>query len=262
MKKRVLLLILAIVLCLSGLAQASLIHIGSAKYDDGLNIGSYKLIYDEDQSLVWLDYTNDKNTWLNQDNWATGLGGQLTVNLNPAYTTTIDWSTGWQLPATDESKADLTGPWGTDVGSGNGFGWGGPDGSGNHDYYYGYNMLNSQMGHLFYESLGNKGYYAIDGTNPQADWDLINNGPFDNLLAFSYYWSGTEYSLSTNDAWGFRSLYGYQRNYDKDLNCYALAVRPGQVSAAPIPEPTSILLLGSGLTVLGVFRKKVRRRHE
>ena len=76
---------------------------------------------------MWLDYTNDvKYIWQEQVDWASGLGENLTVNLDPAYETDIDWSTGWRLPLTDESQCNLTDSWGTDVGDGLGFGWGWP----------------------------------------------------------------------------------------------------------------------------------------
>ena len=39
------------------------------------------------------------------------------------------------------------------------------------------------------------------------------------------YWSGTEHSPNTNNAWDFNN--GNQNNDDKDNNNYALAVRPG-----------------------------------
>ena len=44
----------------------------------------YNLIYEDDQGLVWLDYTRDYDNWGNQVNWAAGLNdaGVLTYNLN------------------------------------------------------------------------------------------------------------------------------------------------------------------------------------
>ena len=238
--------VLAFGLCAQ--VHAALTTIGTADYDGG----SYNLIYENDSingGLVWLDYTGtyDTSSWQNQMNWAAGLGAQLTVNLDPMYTTTIDWDTGWRLPITDESKATQSG----------GFGWSGPDGSGNYDYWYGYNMVNSEMGHLFYESLGNKGYYATDGTHPQAGWGLTNTGDFDNFLADGY-WSGTEYSPGTDGAWFFLFGYGDQYGVGKHNSGYALAVLPGDVSAVPIPG--AVWLLGSAMAGLG-WLKRSRRRH-
>lgn len=122
--------------------------------------------------ITWLDYTRDYANWQEQVNWASGLGSQLTVSLDPDYTSSVDWSTGWRLPETDESLANL---------NGGGDGYEGPDESGYHNYNYGFNMVNSEMGYLYYEALGNKGYYATDGTGHQPGWGLNNSGDFENF---------------------------------------------------------------------------------
>lgn len=110
----------------------------------------------------------------------------------------------------------------------------------------GYNITTSEMGHLYYTELGNKGFYATDGTNPQPGWGLSNTGPFQNLVS-SVYWSGTEFATFTDLAWDFGFDDGFQGADDKFINAYyGLAVRSGDV-AAPVPEPTTIALLGSAL---------------
>jgi hypothetical protein len=141
----------------AGIAGATLTTIGTATY-----VGTdYNLIYEDDQLLVWLDYTKDANTWVNQSQWASELGGSLTIILDPGYTTTIDWSTGWRLPSAGDNPQA------------------------------GYNQTSSEMGHLYYESLGK---------NPGGP--LGETDPFQNLYSAPY-WSGTEYSGNTGLAWYF-----------------------------------------------------------
>ena len=131
-----------------------------------------------------------------------------------------------------------------------GLGGVGPDSNGYHDYWHGYNMVNSEMGHLYYESLGSLGYYAEDATAPQDGWGL-KPGPFSNLL-LDYYFSGTLYSPDTDDAWSFDFIHGDLDLDSMDYWSIAMAVHPGTVSAVPIAS--TVLLLASGLIgLMGFF---------
>jgi hypothetical protein len=244
----VLLLIVPIMLfSFSGISNAALTTIGTANY---LGI-DYNLIYEDDQGLVWLDYTRGLGNWQNAVNWVSELGGNLTVTLNSGYTSNIDWQTGWRLPLTDETVINLNG----------GLGVHGPDSNGYYDYLFGYNMINGEMGHLYYESLGNMAYYAKDGTiRQEGDYGLQNTGPFSNLTADDN-WSGTVFSDDTSDAWIFLFVNGWQGPTPKSASFMgALAVLPGQVSGPGIvPIPGAVWLLGSGLIALVGLRKKFRK---
>ncbi len=232
-----------VLLMLSGVAQATLTTIGTANY----NGGTYNLIWDDDNngnSLVWLDYTNAKNTWKAQRRWASSLDTELSVTWNAGVS--VDWAdTSWRLPNTVDGNVVAVS------------GYKGPDGNGNYDYTSGYNLSNSEMGHLYYEELGNLGYRDTDGSYP-SDYGLKNTGEFNNLVD-SWYWSGTRYSQDRFYAWSFVMRSGLQDFDRKTYNEYGLAVRSGQVSISLVPVPSAIILLGSGLVwVAGIGRKSRR----
>lgn len=236
----ILLLILFTVLGFSGMADAKLIKIGTAVIKGGegwsmLEGGppgaggpgtqggaakEYNLIYEDDQGLIWLDYTSPANLWPKQMEWAAGLNapGVLTCKFDPGIT--VSWEGDWRLPKT----VDGTRRYGYDGTTTAGF-----------------NITTSELGHLYYVSLGNVGYYEKDGTprpgwgtQPagQYPWGLKNKGPFTNLRE-GQYWSGTEYSADPIHAWDFNMSFGAQEGniVFKEVHPYlGIAVRQGKVS--------------------------------
>ena len=117
----------------------------------------------------------------------------------------------------------------------------------------------SEMAHLFYNTLNNKGYCdpllstAGSCSGPQAGWGLSTVGPFSNLQPYLY-WSGTEYAPSTSNAWTFDFYYGIQYNLNKTSGFYAWAVRPGDIALVPVPG--AVWLFGGALTLLGAVRRR------
>ena len=101
----------------------------------------------------------------------------------------------------------------------------------------------SEMGHLWYSELGN---IANAFTN---DGDFLN-------MQSSHYWSGTEYAPNPDYAWDFRTNAGSQIADSKDSPFYAMAVRPGDVLAAQVPEPESLLLALTALSALALVRRR------
>jgi len=260
MRTSLLLFVLSFLLALSaaGYSHAGLTTIGVALYSgDGTN-EEYKLIHMTGGPfgpITWLDYSRDRDEWWDQDNWTSGLGSALMVTLYAGYTGNIDWGTGWRMPLIDESLANMSGAEGYE----------GPDANGYHDYRYGYNMLNSELGYLYYEELKNIGYRAKDGSYP-ADYGLQKAGCFDNLEISegtepsAYYWFLTEYSPYPDYAWHFNFSYGRQSYFGKGGDFHALAVRPGAISGPGIiPIHGAAYLLASGLIGL-LWLRRLRAR--
>jgi len=232
----------------AGMAAAALTAIGTATY----NGDDYKLIYDDAQELVWLDYTKDVAPWADQTAWAFGLGSNLSISLDDGYSTEITWAKGWRLPVTDYSLiAD---------GYQNNIGYEGLDPDGTYHYGGGWNMLNSEMGYLFYESLENVGSKTTEGDSVHFSiYGLNNTGPFENLEE-SPYWSWTENPWATDQAYTFTFYSGQLAWYSEpSTDRRAIAVISGDVTYDPVPVPGTILLLGSGLIGLFGYRRKMRK---
>jgi len=100
----------------TALANASLSHIGFAFYDHGSEyVGAYRLIYDDDLQLTWLDYMKVKTTWVSASNWALSLNDGWPLfheSLFPDIT--MNWTGDWELPTDDELRhlyeVDSVGP--------------------------------------------------------------------------------------------------------------------------------------------------------
>ncbi len=199
---------------------AALIDRGS--FNDGFG-GTMHLIYDTDLHITWLGDANFAQTsGFDADgkmDWTTATGW--------ASGLTVGGYTDWRLPTTTQPDASC--------GSQAFFG-------GIHQGF-GVGCTGSEMGHL----------YNVEGITAAAPGLL-----FDNVQAL-FYWSGTEFAPNPDRAWYIDFRPGYQYFIVKDNPFFAWAVRDGDVSAPPIPEPSTIILLGSGLVGL-IGWQRARRR--
>jgi hypothetical protein len=228
--------LLSILFLTTGSSQAALVAIGTATYAGS----EYNLIWDDDNngnSVVWLDYTYTQSD--NILSWVESLDSALTYNISPAYA--VDWGTNsWRLPETVDGEYD--------------FNWDGTSTGG-------YNITNSEMGHLFYEELGNIGVCNTDGDRLLSGYGLTNTGVFENLIA-SLYWS-TQYENYSGAIWGFNMKLGNQLWFVKGMYGYGIAVKTAQVSVVQtdppgtvVPVPGTFGLFGLGLIALSALQIK------
>jgi len=110
-----------------------------------------------------------------------------------------------------------------------------------------FNCTGSEMGHLWYVDLAN----VAGDTTP-------NTGNFRFMQLYAY-WSGTTDPQDSTQAFGFNIDQGDQFSAPKDGGDFALpfamAVRPGDVTAA-VPEPQTAALVLLALALTAVVRRK------
>ncbi len=196
-------------------------------------------ITDDDFGIMWLAdanlaaiesfgvsgiNTNGQMTWGTANNWIAGMNTSNYLGYS-----------NWRLPTA--FNQDGSGP---DFGADNGTGL----------------ATDSEMGHLFYNEFGGTAQSTVFGA---PIFDLQNNSaPIFNMHDNTY-WTSTEFSSGINgDAWHFNFGGGNQGIAVKSHLLYVLPVRDN--FSAPIPEPTTIALLG--ICLAGLAGAKVRRRRE
>lgn len=113
---------------------------------------------------------------------------------------------------------------------------------------FGFNCSGSEMGHLWYNELGNTAGF------------MSNVGDFVDMQ-FDNYWSGTAFAPNPADAWYFATYNGFQSTLPGANEFVAMAVRAGDVlvggtGGGTVPEPGTLVLTTLALAGLGLSRRR------
>ena len=188
------------------------------------------LIYDDTRNITWLQDANMARSM----GWSKD--GLMTASEAMKWAEDLVYQgyTDWRLP--DARNPDKSHP------------------------KYGWKRHTSEMGHLFYDELGNSATMKIDDRS-----GLKNKGPFVNLQPFRY-WSGTEYLKPPGFFWWYFDFgNGYQWDGYSSAGSHAWAVRdgdsrplntnggriPAPPAYAPAAAPTVAGVPGTEVAVIG-----------
>jgi hypothetical protein len=222
----------ATMVAVSGASQAALIDRGGG------------MIFDSTRNITWLADMNYART-----SGHTGGGvlpdgsGAMTWAAATAWANNLVYGgfDDWRLPTLNPSDTSCS----------DSFDEGAPYGL----QYFGHRCTGGELSGLFVTDLGynNNGTGLITGDDTAEQ--IANLALFRNVQS-SAYWSGTEYAPDSRDAWGFSTGVGDQLADRKFLALYAVAVRPGDVTASvPEPQTLALALLALGATVVARRRR-------
>lgn len=198
---------------------------------DGDVANGYEAYYDTTLNITWLTDANFAYT----SNYSYGVGLNWDQAMSWAANLNVHGVTGWRLPDVKPvNGTSLNDNFSAD---------------GSTDFGYNITSTQSELAHLYYVALGNKGYYDTAG-NAQPDFGLVNTGPFRNLQFNPGSWSGVEYASNSREAWFLSTDYGIQRDLYKGNVMSAWAVHSGDIGT--VPEPQAVASALAGLAVAAV----------
>jgi len=217
----------------------------------GLAVGAHAALIDNnDGTVTQIRNDGSRLMWLEDANY-TLTSGYDPYNLDGRlyYDEAVAWTEGLNFAGHDDWRLPINDPVGDSYDYALSY-------DGSTDYGYNITNLNSEMSYMYYVELGNIGYFDTSGNTEQPGWEPFGNvAMFDNLRSY-YYWSGSEWRTDIEASFTYDFFHGGQGGAHND---YA----PMHVWAArdmsPIPEPSTVLLLGSGLIGLAGVRKKIRK---
>ena len=220
----------AALVALTGAAQAALVDRGGG------------MIYDTTRNITWLADMNYAQT---SGHTGTGVNanGRMTWDAATAWANNLVYGgfSDWRLPTLNPADATCS----IIFNPGGGF----------PIQYFGTSCTGGELSGLFVTDLGNKAFESVLNQVGDTPEQIANLALFSNVQSVIY-WSGTEYAPSPGSAWDFSAGNGGQFTGAKLYALYAVAVRPGDVTAS-VPEPQTLAL---ALLALGAAVVARRRR--
>jgi hypothetical protein len=199
------------------------------------------LIYDDVLNITWLQNANYAQT-----------SGYAAANANGGRNSSptniqADGSMGWVAANAWAAQLSYGGYDDWRLASANLIDANSPCGSYDGSCDDGYNNTTGELGHMFYNNLGNLSPRDTNAAR-QSGFGVTNSSFTDGdsgdsvsilNLQNNIYWLGEEYAPDTGGAaWGFDTREGFQSSFGKDGSIYSWAVRTGDVTPVPAPAVT------------------------
>lgn len=213
------------------------------------------LIYDSELNVTWLADANFARTS------GHSADGRLSWGAATQWVEALDYQgyTDWRLPRT--LQPDLSCEFNDNLGGGS--------------LSYGFGCSGSELGHMFHNNLGGLPGGGLSSATNAGAMSLLS------IVEPAAYWSSTILEAYQDYAWLFLFWNGDQDynaleesehwyldlnddgDYDYlDFGMFAWALRDGDVTGSPVsgavPEPSSMLLLGSAIAGLAAVRRRLR----